>query len=480
MAIYHYQVQNIGRSSGRSAVACAAYRAGERLFCRETGTEKDYTRKDSVDEKMIMAPDNAPDWVYDREDLWNEIHAKENRKNSRFCREANVAFPRELSREAQIELVRDFVQREYVNKGMVADVCCHNLEGDNPHAHIMLPTRVITPEGFGKKERAWNDKKMLLQQREAWANHCNRSLEREGVRERVDHRSLKEQGIDREPTIHLGSKPHPERIARLESIHERNRTLQALKKELQLVGAHLNSEVRRERALDQQRAEQAKIARDRAAHLAKQRQDDSFRAFENEIENIGANTEKTVKENELLSKLKLRSHTGALKHEETMQGKLSENEYYRKVKTQEIARLESEKGIFSIFKNKRIDAEISAIKADCRALEQEEKKINNTLRMVGEAKDILWKRETPAREAKERRETAEREQRRAQFEREKAQRAALDPRYKKIVKSFGGTLRNQIEFEKQLAAAKNDQERDKMVSSWQQANQKNLSRGRGR
>lgn len=476
LAIYHYSVQVIGRSSGRSAVACAAYRAGERLYCRETGTEKDYRQKDRVDEKMILAPPDAPKWVYSREDLWNEIHAKENRKNSQFCREINVAIPRELSSEAQVGLVREFVQSEYVDKGMVADVCCHNLKGKNPHAHIMLSTRFLTPEGFGKKERAWNDKKVLLQQREAWATFCNRRLEREGVRERIDHRSLKEQGLDREPSIHLGSKPHPERVARLESIQERNRTLQALKKELRGVLTHLDVALRRERALDQQRKEQAQIARDRVADQKRQQE----AAFENQLEKTLKRAERKARIDDFLRSAGVWTSSEATKQKENVERELSNATWWKTVKKQEYEQLESEKGLFTIFKNKRLAAKMKLVDAEYTKWEQTEKQLQGRVAQLDKAYEILRERERPAREARELQERKERARKRAQYEREKEQRAALDPRYKEVVKRFGGTLGRRLELETQLAAAPNDQTRDKMLAEWQRTNQKNLGRGRGR
>lgn len=478
MAFYHLSAQVIGRSSGRSAVACAAYRAGERLSCRETGTEKDYTRKDKVDEKMILAPSDAPDWVYEREELWNEIHAVEKRKDAQLCREVNVAFPRELSRDAQVELVRNFAQREYVDKGMVADVCCHNLEGKNPHAHIMLSTRVLTPEGFGKKERAWNNKKLLLQQREAWAHHCNKSLEREGIRERIDHRSLKDQGIDREPTIHLGSKPHPERVARLESIRERNRTLKALKTELQLVGSHLNAEIRRERALEQHRKEQAEVARcvaeERSKQAARQRVKDA--AFEKQLNEINERSERRAKEDDFVCSVGVHSSAEGKREKEDAERKLDRINYQKKCKEREYRELESQKGLLSIFKNRRLSAEMAEINSEYIKLQKEEESLESRVEKLDKAHEILWERERPEREARDREYARER----AERAREKALVDALDPRYDKTLRQYDVSLRKRIEMKKQLAAAPNDQTRDKMLASWQQANQKDLSRGRGR
>lgn len=203
MAIYHLSAKVIGRSSGRSSVAAAAYRAGERLVDERTGLEHDYTNRRGI-EAWIEAPEHAPDWAKDREELWNRVEASERRKDSQLCREVEVALPKELSRREQDELVRGFVREEIVSRGMVADVAVHRGDENNPHAHVLATTREIGPEGFGKKAREWNDRDVLGGWREAWERHANRELERSGSRERVDHRSNAARGIDREPTVHEG------------------------------------------------------------------------------------------------------------------------------------------------------------------------------------------------------------------------------------------------------------------------------------
>lgn len=240
MAIYHYSVQIIGRSKGQSSIAAAAYRSGEKLRDHQTGEEKDFTRKDRVDHKEILVPENSPAWATDREELWNRVELAEKRKDAQLCREINVALPREILAPNQKHFVRKFVQENFVACGMVADIALHDLDGDNPHAHIMLTTREIGPEGFGKKVRAWNDKALLQSQRAAWAEHCNRHLERTG--QKIDHRSLEAQGIDRRPQIHLGPKPAPERIERYEAIERANEEISLLVKELQDIEAEIERE----------------------------------------------------------------------------------------------------------------------------------------------------------------------------------------------------------------------------------------------
>ncbi len=205
MAIYHYSVSIIGRSSGRSATAAAAYRAGEKISDLRTGQTFDYTRKKGVDATVILAPESAPNWVKNREQLWNEVERVERRKDSQLAREIDVAIPSELSNSQKQELVKAFVTNQFVSKGMVADVAFHHLDSHNPHAHILLTMRDISPNGFGKKNRDWNRKDLLEEQRSSWELIANRALEQAGLEVRIDHRSLEEQGINRIPQIHLGA-----------------------------------------------------------------------------------------------------------------------------------------------------------------------------------------------------------------------------------------------------------------------------------
>ena len=200
MAIYHLRATMISRSAGRSATAAAAYRVGERIEDHRTGLTFDYRARGGVDHVETLAPANAPAWVQDRAALWNAVEAAEARKNSQVAREIRVALPAELNHGQRVELVRAFCQREFVARGMVADIALHapGREGDdrNHHAHILLTTREIGPEGFGAKNRDWNAVEMLEEWREAWARDSNRALERCGHDERIDHRTLEAQRIE--------------------------------------------------------------------------------------------------------------------------------------------------------------------------------------------------------------------------------------------------------------------------------------------
>ena len=204
MAIYHYSATVIRRSAGRSATAAAAYRAGIRIEDKRTGEIHDYSRKQGVYGSEILAPEGSPEWVKERARLWNEVERVEKRKDSQLAREINVALPVELDHSQKQNLVRKFSQSQFVEKGMVADVAYHDFQGQNPHAHILLTMREINPKGFGKKNRNWNERGLLREQRESWSHYANKALERAGHEEKIDHRSLKKQGVERLPQIHLG------------------------------------------------------------------------------------------------------------------------------------------------------------------------------------------------------------------------------------------------------------------------------------
>jgi hypothetical protein len=204
MAIYHFSGQIIGRSNGKSATAAAAYRAGQKIADRTTGEEHDYTRKGGVHGASILAPSHAPDWVFDRSELWNKVEESETRVNSQLAREFDIAIPIELSDYDRIELVREFVQEQFVELGMVADVAFHDFRSHNPHCHIMLPTREVGQEGFAVKNRTWNSHALMEKWREAWADHANRALEKAGFDVRIDHRSYEDQGIELLATKHMG------------------------------------------------------------------------------------------------------------------------------------------------------------------------------------------------------------------------------------------------------------------------------------
>ena len=185
-------------------MAAAAYRAGEAIEDRRLEVMHDYTDKTGIAHKEILAPAGAPAWITNRAELWNQVEAFEKRCDSQVAREMNIALPKELDFEQSRELLRAFVKEEFVERGMVADFAMHMGDANNPHAHVMLTMRELAGDGFGRKQREWNDRKLLEHWRSAWSLHCNRALERAGHEARIDHRTLGEQGIDRVPTVHLG------------------------------------------------------------------------------------------------------------------------------------------------------------------------------------------------------------------------------------------------------------------------------------
>jgi len=194
----------VQRNKGQSAVAAAAYRSGSLLIEESTGIAHDYTRKRGVEHSEILAPDSAPPWVFDRETLWNAVEQSEKRKDAQVAREIEVGLPVELSNSEQLALLRDYAHREFVSKGMVADVGIHRDNPVNPHAHILLTTRDLTPEGFGPKNRSWNDKAHLMAWRSGWEDVTNEHLAEAGLALRIDHRSYHEQKLDLIPGRKLG------------------------------------------------------------------------------------------------------------------------------------------------------------------------------------------------------------------------------------------------------------------------------------
>lgn len=233
MAIYHCHCKIISRGQGRSSVGAAAYRSGEKLYNEYDGIEHDYTKKGGVAYSEIMLCENAPKEYQDRQTLWNAVEQIEKSSKAQLAREYEVALPVELSREEQIKLVRDFAKENFVDNGMCVDFSIHDKEDGNPHAHIMLTTRPIEQDGsWGVKQRKeyildkngqkqydkkkqtykcktvkttnWDSKEFLQRSRESWSEKVNQELERKNVPQRVDHRSYKEQGIEKIPTQHIG------------------------------------------------------------------------------------------------------------------------------------------------------------------------------------------------------------------------------------------------------------------------------------
>lgn len=232
MAIFHMSFSNISAGKGRSAIASAAYRSGEKLFDDKEGQHYFYARSVMPD-SFILTPKNAPVWASDREKLWNEVERKDRRANSRYAKEFNVALPVELSADEQKELLIKYVQENFVDKGMVADVAIHRDHADNPHAHVMLTNRPFNPDGtWGIKSKKqyildengnktytgtskypksrkilmvdWDKKEKIIEWRHNWTASVNQVLEQKNIPDRISEKSFIEQGIDDTPTQHEG------------------------------------------------------------------------------------------------------------------------------------------------------------------------------------------------------------------------------------------------------------------------------------
>ena len=230
-------MKQIKRSAGQSAIAAAAYRAGERLYSDYYGEYSDYTRKGGVIYSEILLPPHAPPEYQDRATLWNAVERTERHKKAQLAYSFDIALQNELTMEENIELAREFVQQHFVGKGMIADLAIHQPDkGDggipNPHFHVLTTMRPINPDGtWGQKQKReylvdengdpildsngkpkfnavattnWHCPETLEAWRKAWCDMVNEAFEKKGITERIDHRSYERQGLDLIPTIHEG------------------------------------------------------------------------------------------------------------------------------------------------------------------------------------------------------------------------------------------------------------------------------------
>lgn len=197
MALYRLEMQNVSRANCVSSVAKAAYRHRSVMIDKRTGEihgEKSANRDDLVYAE-ILAPDNTPDFlIKSSNDLWGFVEQTEKRKDARTAKEFKITLAKELSNEQNIALMKDFLLNHFVDKGIICDFVLHNdKDNKNPHAHVMITTREITPDGFGKKVREWDEEKTLQQWRKDWAKVQNRHLKNAGLKSRVSHRTLEAQ-----------------------------------------------------------------------------------------------------------------------------------------------------------------------------------------------------------------------------------------------------------------------------------------------
>lgn len=210
MAIYHCSVDVISRSKGHSSTAAAAYRAGDKIKNERTGEIHDYTRKQNCAANGIVLPEGAPAEFADREKLWNAVEKTEKRSDAQVCRSFDMALPNNMPEDLQEQLIQELCQEQFADHGMISDWSIHRPkprkgENRNDHAHVLTTMRDVDEHGFGKKNRSWNDKDMVNKWREAWAEKVNEYIDRYQIQENyIDHRSLRDQGIDRLPQKHLG------------------------------------------------------------------------------------------------------------------------------------------------------------------------------------------------------------------------------------------------------------------------------------
>ena len=219
VAIFHLSHKFISRGQGQSVVAAAAYQSRGRLRDDQTGQVKDYTRKaeQALLFSGVFAPKDAPAWARDRERLWNAAEQAEdtyNRtraKTARTGQHLEISLPYELTAEQNRYALQDFIKDHFTRHGYAVDLNIHGPDkgGDsrNVHAHLLITTRTLTPEGFNPQKPRFDHKAITEQAnrwREGWAKTANRHLERYGHEARIDHRSLEAQGLEREASQHLG------------------------------------------------------------------------------------------------------------------------------------------------------------------------------------------------------------------------------------------------------------------------------------
>jgi Ti-type conjugative transfer relaxase TraA len=221
MAIYHCSMKPVARSGGRSAVAAIAYRTASRIVNERDGLVHDFTRKTGVVHTEIVLPEGTDArWALDRSVLWNAVEFAEKRRDARLAREFEIALPHELNVDQQLALVRAFAHDLADRHGAAVDFAIH-VPGSasdirNTHAHVMMTTRTVGPDGLGEKTLIERENKWLLNHdlptsqmqlreiRQAWETHANRALMRAGHDARIDHRSHLERGLEIEPTEHMG------------------------------------------------------------------------------------------------------------------------------------------------------------------------------------------------------------------------------------------------------------------------------------
>lgn len=236
IALFHFHVTQIKRSTGQSAVAAAAYRSGEKLHSEYYGEDNDYTHEGGVICSEILLPAHAPPEYADRETLWNAVEKAERGKKAQLVYSFDIALQNEFSMEENINLARQFLLEQFVSRGMIVDFAVHSPDKEggisNPHFHVMCPIRPMEPNGiWGNKQRReyvldengnripdgtgdhvfnavptmdWGSPETLKHWRQTWAELCNAKFAEKELPCRIDHRSYERQGVDLLPTVHEG------------------------------------------------------------------------------------------------------------------------------------------------------------------------------------------------------------------------------------------------------------------------------------
>jgi hypothetical protein len=238
MADFHFSVTQIKRSAGQSAIAAAAYRAGEKLYSETYGEYSDYTRKRGIVETAILLPSFAPKEYENREKLWNAVEQAERHPKAQLAYSFDFSLQNEFSMKENLEIAREFIQKQFVDRGMIADYAVHLPDKGNtipnPHVHVLCPIRPLNPDGtWGAKQKRvyrldeaghrmkdekgrdlfdavpttdWGSAESLERWREAWAEINNQHFAAHGLDARLDNRSYERQGLDQIPTVHEGPK----------------------------------------------------------------------------------------------------------------------------------------------------------------------------------------------------------------------------------------------------------------------------------
>ena len=236
MEVISLYVGTVSRGEGRSSVQMAAYCSRSKMLDERTGRTHNYVERLDLVYHAVMLPDHAPDIFFDSEVLWNSVEEVERSRNARLARAIIIALPKEFDAKTHIAMVRQYVQEYFVKSGMCADISIHDKGDGNPHAHILLTTRPLDCAGrwmskqhrnylldkngerifdpakgrykLGRsiKTHNWDDSERVQEWRAGWARACNAQFRQYGIDKEVTCLSYARQGIDREPTKHLGEK----------------------------------------------------------------------------------------------------------------------------------------------------------------------------------------------------------------------------------------------------------------------------------